>query len=57
MRAVADNRDLAESSGIDVERVIRWVWISGTALAGLGGVLFGHDRERSAGRWASGSCS
>lgn len=41
MRAVADNRDLAESSGIDVEKVIRWVWISGTGLAGLGGVLFG----------------
>jgi branched-chain amino acid transport system permease protein len=40
MRAVADNRDLAESSGIDVELVIRWVWISGTALAGLGGVLW-----------------
>lgn len=41
MRAVADNRDLAESSGIDVERVIRLVWIAGSALAGLGGVLFG----------------
>ncbi len=41
MRAVADNRDLAESSGIDVESVIKWVWISGSALAGLGGVLFG----------------
>ncbi len=41
MRAVADNRDLAESSGIDVEQVIRWVWIIGSALAGLGGVLFG----------------
>jgi neutral amino acid transport system permease protein len=41
MRAVADNRDLASSSGIDVEKVIRWVWITGTALAGLGGVLFG----------------
>jgi neutral amino acid transport system permease protein len=41
MRAVADNRDLAESSGIDVERVIRWVWVAGSALAGLGGVLFG----------------
>lgn len=40
MRAVADNRDLAESSGIDVERVIRWVWVSGSALAALGGVLF-----------------
>ncbi len=41
MRAVADNKDLAESSGIDVESVIRWVWITGSALAGLGGVLFG----------------
>ena len=41
MRAVADNRDLAESSGIDVEKVIRMVWIAGGGLAGLGGVLFG----------------
>jgi branched-chain amino acid transport system permease protein len=41
MRAVSDNRDLAESSGIDVEQVIRYVWIVGSALAGLGGVLFG----------------
>jgi len=41
MRAVADNRDLAESSGIDVEAVIKYVWITGSALAGLGGVLFG----------------
>ena len=40
MRAVADNRDLAESSGIDVESVIRYVWVAGGALAGLGGVLF-----------------
>lgn len=40
MRAVADNRDLAASSGIDVEKVIRWVWISGSALAALGGVMF-----------------
>lgn len=41
MRAVADNRDLAESSGIDVQRVIRIVWVAGSGLAGLGGVLFG----------------
>ena len=40
MRAVADNRDLAASSGIDVEKVIRWVWVAGSALAALGGVLF-----------------
>lgn len=41
MRAVSDNRDLAESSGIDVEQVIKYVWVIGSALAGLGGVLFG----------------
>ncbi|HEX9766002.1 MAG TPA: branched-chain amino acid ABC transporter permease [Nitriliruptorales bacterium] len=41
MRAVADNPDLAESSGIDVDRVILYVWILGGILAGLGGVLQG----------------
>ena len=41
MRAVADNRDLAESSGIDVEKVVGRVWIYGSGLAGLGGILFG----------------
>lgn len=41
MRAVSDNRDLAESSGIDVERVIRMVWVAGGALAALGGVFLG----------------
>lgn len=41
MRAVSDNRDLAESSGIDVERVIRLVWVAGGALAALGGTFLG----------------
>jgi neutral amino acid transport system permease protein len=41
MRAVADNRDLAASSGIDVNRVILVVWVMGGALAALGGVLLG----------------
>jgi branched-chain amino acid transport system permease protein len=41
MRAVADNRDLAASSGIDVDRVILIVWAMGGALAALGGVLLG----------------
>jgi branched-chain amino acid transport system permease protein len=40
MRAVADNRDLAASSGINVERVVLFVWILAGALAALGGVLF-----------------
>jgi neutral amino acid transport system permease protein len=42
MRAVSDNRDLAESSGIDVEKVVGRVWIYGAGLAGLGGVLFAN---------------
>ncbi len=41
MRALSDNRDLAESSGIDVNRVILLVWILGGALAALGGVFYG----------------
>lgn len=41
MRAVADNRDLAASSGINVERVVLFVWMLAGALAALGGVLFG----------------
>jgi branched-chain amino acid transport system permease protein len=41
MRAVSDNRDLAASSGIDVNRVILFVWMLGGALAALGGVLLG----------------
>lgn len=41
VRAVADNKDLAESSGIDVNRVILITWILGGALAGLSGVYLG----------------
>lgn len=41
MRAVNDNKDLAEASGIDVQRVILVVWVLGGALAAIGGVFFG----------------
>lgn len=41
IRAVADNRELAESSGVDVQRVILYVWLLGGGLAALGGVLNG----------------
>lgn len=40
-RAVADNKDLAEASGIDVDRIILVVWVLGGALAALGGVMYG----------------
>lgn len=41
LRAVSDNPDLAASSGINVRRVILFVWILGGALAAGGGVLQG----------------
>lgn len=40
-RAVSDNPALAAATGIDVDRVISVVWIVGTALAGLSGIMFG----------------
>jgi branched-subunit amino acid ABC-type transport system permease component len=40
MRAVADNRDLAAISGIDVERIGTLVWCLAGALAGIGGIMF-----------------
>lgn len=51
MRAVSVNRDLAESSGIDVRRVTVATWIFGGMLAGLSGVLFG---VADAVRWTMG---
>ena len=39
MRAVADNRDLAEISGIDTDRIGLYVWLVAGALAGLGGMM------------------
>ena len=40
MRAVADNRDLAAISGIDIDRIGAYVWILAGGLAGIGGILF-----------------
>ena len=40
-RAVSDNPALAAASGISVNRMIRLVWVLGTGLAALGGVLIG----------------
>jgi branched-chain amino acid transport system permease protein len=44
-RAVSDNPALAAASGIDVELVIRIVWIMGAALAALAGVLLGISQQ------------
>ena len=50
-RAVSDNISLAEASGIDSEKIIRIVWIAGSALAALGGILLALYRQVS---WAMG---
>ncbi|MPZ87688.1 MAG: branched-chain amino acid ABC transporter permease [Nitriliruptorales bacterium] len=47
MRAVADNKDLAESSGINAERVVLFVWVFGGALAALGGIMLGLAEQVS----------
>jgi len=41
MRAVSDDPDLAESSGINVNRIILITWVLAGGLAALGGVFFG----------------
>ena len=43
-RAISDNPDLAAASGIDVDRVIRTVWVVAAAMAGLSGVLWAYFR-------------
>lgn len=41
VRAVADDVDLAESSGVDVQRIILVIWVLAGVLAALGGVFLG----------------
>jgi neutral amino acid transport system permease protein len=41
MRALSDNLELAETTGIDTRRVILYTWIFAGTLAGLAGVLAG----------------
>ena len=52
-RAVSDNPSLAAASGIDVDQVVRVVWIVAAALAGLSGILWGYFRPGV--RWDMGS--
>ena len=41
MRALSDNFDLAETSGIDTSRVVLYTWLFAGGLAGLAGVMAG----------------
>ena len=47
MRAVSDDRDLAESSGINVDRVIELTWVLAAGLAALGGIFYGLNESVS----------
>jgi len=44
-RAVSDNSSLAAASGINVDRIIRVVWILAATLTGLSGILYGIFRQ------------
>ncbi len=46
-RAVSDNASLAAASGINVDRIIRIVWILAGALSALAGVMFALYRQVS----------
>jgi len=54
MRAVSDNKDLAAASGINVERVITFVWCLGGGLAALGGVLLAMSELGGRVQWEMG---
>lgn len=41
MRALSDNRDLAEASGIDVKRITMITWLIAGALTAYGGIMLG----------------
>jgi branched-chain amino acid transport system permease protein len=43
MRAVSDEPELASVAGLDTERVVRWTWVIGAALAATAGVFAGMD--------------
>jgi len=43
LRAVADDVDLAESTGINVDRVITLTWVLAGGLAALAGLFFGSN--------------
>lgn len=43
MRALSDNLNLAQVSGINTERVIFWTWVLAAALAAAGGIFLGID--------------
>ena len=47
MRAVSDNKILAQTSGVDTGRVIMWTWIVSGILAGVAGTFYGIQVQLS----------
>ncbi len=45
MRAMADNIDLAQVSGINTERVVLWTWAMGAFMACAAGMFLGLDTQ------------
>jgi len=45
MRAVSDNKDVAEIVGISSERIYNWAFIIGSAIAGIGGILISLEQN------------
>jgi branched-subunit amino acid ABC-type transport system permease component len=43
MRATSDNPELSQASGIDIEKIVRWVWFIAISFASLGGILIGME--------------
>lgn len=43
MRAISDDPSLAQASGINTERVIRWLWFISASFASVAGILLGMD--------------
>ncbi|MEM4215065.1 MAG: branched-chain amino acid ABC transporter permease [Candidatus Pacearchaeota archaeon] len=45
MRAVSDNKDVAEIVGISSERIYSWSFIIGSAIAGIAAILIGLEQN------------
>ena len=43
MRAASDNPELAQASGIDIEKIITYIWFISITFASLGGILIGME--------------
>ncbi len=45
MRAVSDNKDVAEIVGISSKKIYNWSFIIGSAIAGIAGILIGLEQN------------